>query len=203
MFRNHGFFENVDYLAPSIKIELANEANAKEIADIGKKTHQETYPNYNAADREELLERRFGKKFIEQIYLDELISKKVKYFKATYDNKIIGFSKLILHANNIAELDKLYVLKDYQGQKIGSKLLQMCFDYALRVDVKAVTLSVSDANLQAIAFYKHNGFSITGDSIIPDIPNSQGKAYKNEIMICTDFAARCQSHHSPSLKSKL
>ena len=58
------------------------------------------------------------------------------------------------------ELVRLYVLKNYQEQKIGSKLLSECITIAKKKKFKYIWLGVWEKNHNAIAFYKKSGFKL-------------------------------------------
>ena len=61
------------------------------------------------------------------------------------------------------EIVKLYVEPQFQGEKIGTKLLQFALS-----DKGAKWLWVLEQNERGIMFYKKNGFNFTGESILED-----------------------------------
>ena len=183
-----------------IQFELATQSDVKELAELAKETYRETYPDYNPSDREKLLEARFGAEFISTTYFAELNSNQVKYFKATCGHKMLGFAKLIFQDNHIAKLDKLYVLKAYQRQKIGSSLMQLCFKSAAQENMSSMQLVIVVSNLNALAFYHKNGFYKTGLTFVPNIPNSTGRDLKNEILCCDHFVR--QADLCPTVRNR-
>lgn len=60
------------------------------------------------------------------------------------------------------ELERIYVLQGFQGNNIGKKLLYFTINQAKQKKLDYVWLGVWDKNLRAIAFYKRNGFEISG-----------------------------------------
>jgi len=62
-----------------------------------------------------------------------------------------------------AEIEKLYVEPKFQGQGIGAKLLSFACTRK-----NSQFLYVLKYNKRAIAFYKRNGFALTGEKIIED-----------------------------------
>lgn len=97
-------------------------------------------------------------------YLEE-IAREDSVFKIAQnaEGKIIGYALVRLLKDNsnsfdLAEILNIAVLPAYQKQGIG----QMIFDEILRLlaekNVKEIWLEVRESNLQAIAFYRKNGF---------------------------------------------
>ena len=61
------------------------------------------------------------------------------------------------------EIVKLYVEPQFQGEKIGTELLQFALS-----DKGANWLWVLEQNERGISFYKRNGFDFTGETMIED-----------------------------------
>lgn len=86
-----------------------------------------------------------------------------------YNNKLAGFSKVILnfpHPNcntaNIAKLERIYLLKEFYSLHLGQQLLD--FNIKMIKDKKqaGVWLFVWQENERAINFYKKNNFVVIG-----------------------------------------
>lgn len=58
------------------------------------------------------------------------------------------------------EMERIYVLKEYQGKAVGQILLDKAISLAGDADVKEVWLGVWEKNLKAINFYRRNGFVV-------------------------------------------
>lgn len=90
----------------------------------------------------------------------EKVCQHAQILKAVYNGIIVGF--VAFYANNIetkqAYITQIIVLKEYQNKHIGHMLLTKCFDYSRDVGMKECKLEVYNDNLNAIAFYKKNGF---------------------------------------------
>lgn len=56
-------------------------------------------------------------------------------------------------------VDMLFIHADWRGQGIGRRLLQYAID-----TLQATTLDVNEQNPQALGFYLHLGFEVTGRS---------------------------------------
>ncbi|MFK9097884.1 GNAT family N-acetyltransferase [Pseudomonas guariconensis] len=68
--------------------------------------------------------------------------------------RILGFAGV---ANG--RVDMLFVAPEYRGQGIGKRLLRYAVD-----ELNAERLDVNEQNPQALGFYLHEGFEVTGRS---------------------------------------
>jgi ribosomal protein S18 acetylase RimI-like enzyme len=77
----------------------------------------------------------------------------------------VAFMKLNLKSNlpgappeSGIELDKLYILPECKGQKIGARMMDLAFEVAKMTGKDSFWLAVIDTNAPAIAFYEKYGF---------------------------------------------
>jgi GNAT superfamily N-acetyltransferase len=77
----------------------------------------------------------------------------IGYIKVNY-----APSQTDLHDPESLELERIYVLKDYQGKKAGQFLLDAALAIALKNDLNYLWLGVWDKNTNAQQFYAKNGF---------------------------------------------
>ncbi|MBN1210068.1 MAG: GNAT family N-acetyltransferase [Myxococcaceae bacterium] len=89
---------------------------------------------------------------------------------ASIDNTPVGYGKLreapppaCLTGPAPLELQRLYVLGEFQGRKIGDALIQGCIDEARRRGRRTLWLMVWKPNLRAQAFYQRWGFERVGE----------------------------------------
>ena len=146
------------------KIRIAVEKDYKILANLGIKTFEQTYKDkVEANDMNFYLRNSFSKDKI----LKELKDKSFTILVASKNNKLVGYAKLL--KSKIpqgskqfkgVELVRLYVLKNYHGRKIGTKLLEECTKIAKKSKFKYIWLGVWEKNYNAIAFYKKSGFRI-------------------------------------------
>ena len=64
-----------------------------------------------------------------------------------------------LQGNDALEIERIYVLKDYHGLKVGQLLYQYALDFATELNIKRIWLGVWEENKRAIRFYEKNGSS--------------------------------------------
>ena len=95
----------------------------------------------------------------------ELLNPQSNFFLAFYGNQLVGYLKLNTgHAQTEAqdeqalEIQRIYVLKCFQGQKIGQQLLNAALEIAYKKKASYIWLGVWEENHKAINFYQKNGF---------------------------------------------
>lgn len=168
---------------PMVKMVKATKEHAGLIAEIGRKSFLESHGNSAAAKDID--------SFILKTYTKENISKEfenpmVYYTIILFDDKVAGFSKIELgHPNenigdpNITKLDRLYLLKEYYGQKLGSQLVDYTIGISKKQNQKGIWLAVWVKNQRAMGFYKRTGFEIVGKH---DFKISETHSNPNHIM---------------------
>ncbi len=95
------------------------------------------------------LPERFGIESSIIDYVDDI--KKMRTYKASIDNKIVGFLTLSFHNKYTSEIQVMAINKEYHGKKIGSNLIKHVekilamenFEY---LEVKTLSDSHSDIN---------------------------------------------------------
>jgi len=149
-------------------IRQANVKDAKLIALLARVTFSETFGHY-FRDRNDLLN------YFNQTFSVEKISNSIKnsnnVFWIAFANELpVGYSKLkinspskFINSNKTAQLQKLYVLKDFLSMKIGLELQSQLVDKAKKNESEYIWLSVLQSNTRAISFYKKNGFTEIGN----------------------------------------
>ncbi len=78
------------------------------------------------------------------------------------DGKIVGYYSLALLSKKEIELNNLSVLPEYRHHKIGTKLLQDCFERARKLEAEKIKIGIVEENTVLRAWYEKNGFYHTG-----------------------------------------
>ena len=107
--------------------------------------------------------------FSEDRILEELSDQEDHYYLAFIDDFPVGYMRLkegyeeypAIQKYKAIELKRIYILKEYQSQKVGAALLQYAFQLGVSSGYEAIWLGVWEHNLRAIAFYKKYGFEDT------------------------------------------
>jgi len=80
-------------------------------------------------------------------------------FLAARDALPVGFARTAFNRDDGRfYLNSLYVLPEYQGKRIGSRLLQASEHFALTLDAREVWLGVMAQNVAAVDWYRRIGF---------------------------------------------
>jgi diamine N-acetyltransferase len=95
----------------------------------------------------------------------ELINPDSEFYFASISNKVVGYMKINfgqsqteLKINNALEIERIYVLKEFHGKKVGQVLYDKAMQVAKRHNLDILWLGVWEENPRAISFYKKNGF---------------------------------------------
>ena len=111
-------------------------------------------------------ERTFSVQKIEQSFAK---SQNI-FWIATANDLPVGYAKLKLdqpleklNKTNTAQLQKIYVLKDFLSQKIGLQLQEEMLKEAAAFGNTSIWLSVLKQNERAKRFYTKNGFEFIGE----------------------------------------
>lgn len=129
---------------------------------IGKLTFSETFStDNNEEDMNKYLETSFS---IEKIKIELQDNNSIFYF-AMYNEEPIGYLKLNwgpsqteIKTENSLEIERIYVLKEFHGKKIGQLLFEKALEIAQIKNVNYIWLGVWEYNKKAIHFYEKNGF---------------------------------------------
>ena len=145
-----------------IDIRKATQNNIDQLQKIGRQTFYETFSSANAEENmREYLESGFS---IEKL-MTELNDKNAAFYFAKLHDNVIGYLKLNfgtsqteLKHDNALEIERIYVLKEYHGKKVGQILYDKAIEVAKNKKAEYVWLGVWEENPKAINFYKKNGF---------------------------------------------
>jgi len=147
-----------------ILIRAVQITDIESLLKIGKATFAETFVDDCApADMEIFLEEQHNYDLIKS----ELKNPESRFFFAVLDNEIAAYLKVNTgkaqteaKLENAFELERIYVLAQYQGKRIGKMLLEYSIDLAKTENYSWVWLGVWEYNSKAIRFYEKNGFEI-------------------------------------------
>jgi ribosomal protein S18 acetylase RimI-like enzyme len=156
-----------DINSPLVLIRIAVPADGETVADIGRRTFYETWKSVNT---EEDLQLYMLKAFDAKKVREEIENSKVTtFFLAFVDDELAGYAKLRNDRNydqnnglRALEMERIYVLKKFQDQKIGKALMDECLKIAYKGEYEVMWLGVNQENHKAIDFYKKYGFEVFG-----------------------------------------
>jgi ribosomal protein S18 acetylase RimI-like enzyme len=146
----------------NITVEQINISHLAALQQIGRQTFSETFAESNSAEN--------MAKYLEEAYSYEKLSAELNdpnsiFYFAMMDQNVIGYLKLNFGAsqtelkdNNALEIERIYVLKEFHGKKVGQLLFDKAIEIAKEYHVAYVWLGVWEENKRALQFYTKNGF---------------------------------------------
>jgi len=91
------------------------------------------------------------------------------YYILSYDENPVGYLSFIKEKKALF-LSKIYILKEFRGNKIGKSAMLFIEDKAKEMNCNSIMLTVNKNNVFSISAYKKLGFLNTG-AIVKDIGN--------------------------------
>jgi ribosomal protein S18 acetylase RimI-like enzyme len=146
----------------NITILQINDSHIVALQQIGRQSFSETFAESNSAEN--------MAKYLEEAYSYEKLSAELNdpnsiFYFAMMDQNVIGYLKLNFGAsqtelkdNNALEIERIYVLKEFHGKKVGQLLFDKAIEIAKEHHVAYVWLGVWENNKRALQFYTKNGF---------------------------------------------
>jgi diamine N-acetyltransferase len=149
-----------------ISVKKATEEDYQSIVAIGKVAVEEAHRNSTSAEN---LHVYLEKHYNDDAIREELTDPENIYHIISYNGKPVGFSKIILNAKepginaaNVTKLDRIYLLKEFYGLKLGLELLNFNIGVAGKNKQSGIWLYTWTGNKRAIDFYLKTGFTIIG-----------------------------------------
>lgn len=160
-----------------IHIRRAEMQDSSTIVDLGKKTFVETYAEVGA---DEALEAYVHLKFSPEKIEEELNSQFARFYIGFVNDVAVAFTKLRndrkpqgLEGKNTVEVERIYVLKEYQGFKVGKEMMEKCKQLAASEKYDTIWLQVWQHNHKAIRFYQKSGFVVFETAVFNFTPSLQ------------------------------
>lgn len=142
----------------NINIRKANISDLKQIQELNNELFKIEYANY---DSDLIIEWPFTEKGTN--YFIDMINNQV-VFVAEIDNNIIGYlagtldKKFSYVYKKTAEIDNIFILDKYRNTGIGTILISEFKKICKEKDVKRIIVTAASKNINAIEFYKKQGF---------------------------------------------
>ncbi|MFK7904817.1 MAG: GNAT family N-acetyltransferase [Chitinophagales bacterium] len=136
----------------------------EELKQISRKTFSDAFSSQNS--KEDIL-LYLNSAFNDEKLTIELKEEQSKFYLARYKEEATGYFKINfgsaqtdINDEDAMELERIYLLHQFQGKGIGKKLLKQAINIAKKCEMKYLWLGVWEENEQAIQFYKRNGFEV-------------------------------------------
>lgn len=148
------------------KFVKLHSGDVKELGQISKQTYIEAFSWGNSPEN---MQAYLNSSLSEEKLLEELKEPKSEFYFAEINRRVIGYFKINfgdaqtdLLENSAMELERIYVIKEFQNKKIGQKILDKVMEMAKKNQMDYLWLGVWEKNEKAIRFYERNGFSVIG-----------------------------------------
>lgn len=146
------------------EIEI-KQVKRNDVDQLQKICRQTFYETFSADNTEENISKYLVEEFSTAKLTEELGDKNAEFYFAIQDKNIIGYLKINigqsqteLKDDRALEIERIYVLKDFQGRNVGQFLFNKAIQIAVQRKADYVWLGVWEKNTGAIKFYKKNGF---------------------------------------------
>jgi ribosomal protein S18 acetylase RimI-like enzyme len=145
-----------------IEIKKATLEDLFSIQSISKQSFTETFASINTPEN---MEKYLQENFNTTQVTSEISNPDSLFYLAYSDSIPVGYLKVNFGAAQTEDLEeptleiqRIYVLQDFHGKKIGQLLLDQAVKVAHQYRVDYIWLGVWEENHKAIHFYTKNGF---------------------------------------------
>lgn len=147
-----------------IIFEQLDNSHLAELVMISRDTFSGTFGNQNTPENIQL---HLDNSFNEERLSGELADTNCEFYFAKNQDQIIGYLKINfndaqtdLKEKEGMELERIYVLKEFQGRGFGNSMINFVIAKARETHIKYVWLGVWERNVKAVEFYKRQQFEI-------------------------------------------
>lgn len=146
----------------NIKVIKSKASDVDLLVSISRDTFTETFASFNSEENmKQYLEAEFSKSKLAM----ELQNAFSEFYFVSFDKQVVAYLKLNfgpaqteLQDERSMEIERIYVLKEFQRKNLGQLLFNKAFEIARRRNIEYIWLGVWEENRRAIQFYKKNGF---------------------------------------------
>jgi ribosomal protein S18 acetylase RimI-like enzyme len=156
-------------LPENLKIIKAGIEHVTPLATLSIATFRDTFGPHN---KKEDMDKYIAEELNAAKLAGEIMHSENIFFLAWHNDRLAGYAKLSnnnipmeLTNNNPIEMERIYVLQEYQDKKIGASLMKHCIEHAQGKQHDILWLGVWEHNYKAVEFYKQWGFEIFGSHL--------------------------------------
>lgn len=146
----------------TILLRKATINDIEQLKQISQQTFLETFSSTNT---QEDMQEYLKESFTNEKLINELSNIHSVFYFALYENQVIGYLKINvddaqteLQDPSTLEIERIYVLKGFHGNKVGQLLYNKALEIAKLQNKTYIWLGVWEQNYRAIAFYEKQGF---------------------------------------------
>ena len=146
----------------NLSYKVCAEEDLQALAEISIKTFISAFENQNnSEDFKTYINKAFSKEQLKK----ELLHPNVDFYFVYSEKTLVGYFKLNEKeaqteplGNASVEIERIYVLEEFQGRQIGQQMLFKIIEIAKQELVSFIWLGVWEMNTAAIRFYERHGF---------------------------------------------
>ena len=146
----------------NLSYKICTEKDLQMLVDISISTFISAFEKHNnPEDFKSYMKKAFSK---DQLH-KELLDVNTKFYLVSDDSNLVGYFKLNYKnaqteplGNTSVEIERIYVLEQFQGQQIGKQMLFKIIELAKDEKLTFIWLGVWEMNTSAIRFYERYGF---------------------------------------------
>jgi diamine N-acetyltransferase len=169
-----------------ISIVRATANDSYLLSELAKQTFIESH-GHSASPED--INSYVNEKYTTNVLEKELSDPRNIYHLVYYNDRPAGYSKIILNLppkdseiENIAKLERIYLLEEFYDLHLGSALFKFNIQLIKENNQGGVWLFVWKENQRAFRFYSKNGFTIIGEH---DFQISSSHTNPNYVMLLT------------------
>ncbi|MFS4466326.1 GNAT family N-acetyltransferase [Maribacter sp. 2210JD10-5] len=149
-----------------LQYEKCDESNLEQLLEISKKTFSDAFETDNDPND---FKTYLNVAFTKEILNSAINNPNIAFFFTYLGEKLVAYFKLNtseaqtdVKLSESMELERIYVLKEFQGRGIGEAILTKIKKIAFESEKAFLWLGVWEENQRAIKFYQRHGFSKFG-----------------------------------------
>jgi ribosomal protein S18 acetylase RimI-like enzyme len=147
----------------NIEIKKVTLGDIGPLQKISRQTFHETFSSRNT---QENMSKYLKEVFSLEKLGSEITNENSEFHFAVLNDEAIGYIKLNfgqsqteIKDDKAMEIERIYILKNFHGKKVGQLLYEKAMQIANLKNAEFVWLGVWEENFRAINFYKKNGFA--------------------------------------------
>jgi len=146
----------------NLSYKICTEKDLQPLVEISIKTFISAFENQNnPEDFKIYINKAFSKEQLKK----ELLHPNVRFYFVYSEKTLVGYFKLNekeaqteSFGSSSVEIERIYVLEEFQGQQIGKHMLFKIIEMAKQERTSFIWLGVWEMNTAAIRFYERHGF---------------------------------------------
>ena len=145
-------------------IKKVNKTEVEQLQSLSRQTFAETFSDSNSKEN---MNKYLTENLSIEKLSEELNNENSHFFFIKDGERNIGYLKLNmgpsqteLKDKTAIEIERIYVIQEYQGKKVGQQLYEKAIQVAKEKKAQYVWLGVLEENHKAIQFYNKNGFQV-------------------------------------------